>query len=129
MKSNFCKSDPNQVARWFEMRFKSIVYRCVFSPDALLVQIGYQSVRVSPHGYCGCVGLTALTALIVLQQSTYGTPFSQDRYPPNILTQKCHFLDTQIKRKLTLFETCLLLSNTFSRDLATGASRLALQRT
>ncbi len=55
--------------------------------------------------------------------------FSQDTYLLNILTQKWHFSDTQIRRKLTLSETCLCLSNTFSWDLGTGASRFASQRT
>ncbi len=32
------------MARWFEMRFTFVLYRCVFSLDALLCQIGFQSV-------------------------------------------------------------------------------------
>ncbi len=44
MKSDSCKSNPNHVVRWFEMQFKYDLHRCVFSPDALLAQIGYQSV-------------------------------------------------------------------------------------
>ncbi len=61
--------------------------------------------------------------------TTDWTHFSQDTYLSNILTQKCHFSDTQIRRKLTLFETSLCLNNTLSRDLGTGASSLASQRT
>ncbi len=50
-------------------------------------------------------------------------------YLLNILTQKWHFSDSQIRRKLTLFQTCLCLSNTLSWDLWTAASRLASQQT
>ncbi len=49
-------------------------------------------------------------------------PFFTDTYLLNILTQKCHFSDTQIRRKWTLFQTCLCLSNTLSWDLWTAAS-------
>ncbi len=38
-----------------------------------------------------------------------------------------HFSDQQNRRKLTLFETTLCLSNTFLQDLGTAAFRLAAQ--
>ncbi len=66
---------------------------------------------------------------LLIVTRTYWTHFSQDTYLLNILTQKCHFSDTQIRRKLTLFQTCLCLSDTLSWDLWTGASRLVSQRT
>ncbi len=47
----------------------------------------------------------------------------------NILTQKLHFADTHVKRKLTFFKSCLCLSNALSQDLGTGVSRLASQWT
>ncbi len=47
-------------------------------------------------------------------QDTYWTHFSQDTCLPNILTQKWHFSDTQIRRRLILFETCHILARSGS---------------
>ncbi len=70
MKSDFCKSDPNHRARWFEMRFKSFSYRCIFSPNALFVQIGYQSVS--------CVTWWILGALMECLDAQEGCSMATD---------------------------------------------------
>ncbi len=73
----------------------------------------------------------ASEVIAVIYETQFLQPLSvQKKILPNILTHKngiFHFI--QIRRKLILFETVLCLSNTFSRDLGTGASRLSSQGT
>ncbi len=49
MKSDFCKPDPNHMARWFEIQFPSRLYRCVLSVGALVLHATHHQLSQGKH--------------------------------------------------------------------------------